>query len=201
MSKKKDKSLIKKGRKKIKTNLLRRQLLRVKVRDDGHLGGLVRLSVKGGGREGERVSEVGAGDEREEVETNVAVATRFFHVFSPLRRQKQTLNAALKNEPSRPSDATPAAAALLLLPPPPLCGEGGGRAAEEEENQRLLCCDCCDADDDADDGALASFFVSSSGAAAAASVGVTGLLPGARSPTPSAPSSSSSLLASMERRE
>lgn len=129
--------------------------------------------------------------------------------FSMCFRQKQTLNAALKNEPSRPSDATPAATPLPLQPPPPLCGEGGGRAADGEENQRLLCCcdcDCCDADDaDADDGALASmlpfpppaFFVSSSGAAAAASVGVTGLLPEARSPTPSAPSSSSSLLPSM----
>lgn len=142
---------------------------------------------------------------REEVETNVF----FFSVF-PLSlpsSKKQTLNAALKKEPSRPSDATPAAAPLPLPPPPPLCGEGGGRAAEEEENQRLLCCDCdcCDADDDAEGGALASrlpfppaFFVSSSGAAAAASVGVTGLRPEARSPTPSAPSSSSSLLASME---
>ena len=126
-------------------------------------------------------------------------------------QKEQTLNAALKNEPSRPSDAAPAAAALLPLPPTPtLCGEGGGRAAEEEENQRFLCCcesdccecDCCDAADDADDGALASMlsppaFASSSGAAAAASVGVTGLLPEARSPTPSAPSSSSSLLASI----
>ena len=90
MSKKKDKSLIKKGRKKIKTNLLRRQLLRVKVRDDGHIGGLVRLSVKEGRegereRERERVSEVGGGGDergREEVEktnvVDVAAAGVFF---------------------------------------------------------------------------------------------------------------------------
>ena len=70
---------------------------------------------------------------------------------------KQTLNAALKNEPSLPSEAAPTTAAV----PPPLRGEGGGLAAEEEEeeNQRLLCCDCdgCDADDaDAEEEALAS---------------------------------------------
>ena len=115
------------------------------------------------------------------------------------------MNAALRNEPSRPSDAVAAEA----LPPPPLCeeeeGDGGGRAAEEDENHLFGFCEI-DGCDDADAGALAPsalsfvFDPSRSGAAAAASVGVTGL-PLERSPTPSAPSSSSSLLASIAKEE
>ena len=131
MSKKKDKSLIKKGRKKIKTNLLRRQLLRVKVRDDGHIGGLVRLSVKEGRegeRERERVSEVGGGGDergREEVEktnvVDVAAAGVFF--FSGVsssstktnleRRPEERAQSPLGRDTCSSSIVAPAAAAAV----------------------------------------------------------------------------------------
>lgn len=83
----------------------------------------------------------GGGGEKEKKRSSIVavdVVARFVVLPFPLRStfSKQTLNADLKNEPSRPSDA----AATTL---PPLCaeeGEGGGRAADEEKNQRFGFC-------------------------------------------------------------